>query len=231
VRRLALVALLSCGIVLGQVPRAEAQEINQNTQCQQLFRQMADPVAAQMLYYVQAANAYPMLPNGRPPVSPYPYAAYPWGQAVFGGPGGPGWNFASAYGPWAMNGVGLTTAWGYPGPVFTPPGGTALSAPFVANQVVTQAGGIGQVAPGDLINLGLLRQGLVGNVLAATDTRQGIIGNRLAAADFNLNYAGFPLAQAVGLREVLEGIQIYVSNACPTALPNGDGTNGGGQRT
>jgi hypothetical protein len=224
------VALLSGVVVLGDAPQVGAQEIHENALCQQLFRQMADPVAAQMMFYVNASNAYPILPNGRPLVSPYPYGGYPWAPAIFGGAGGPGWNFASAYGRWGMNSVGLTTAWGYPGPVFPPPGGTPLSTPYIANLVAIQAGGIGQVTPGDLIGLAGLRQGQIGNVLAATDTRQGMIGNRLAAADFNLNYAEYPLAQAVGLREVLEGIQIYVSGACPTALPNGDGLNGGGHR-
>jgi hypothetical protein len=182
-----------------------------------MWAQLATPVAARMLQYVQQADMYPMLPNGRPPIGG---PAYPWWPAVYAQPG-PGYNLAGAYAGWGAQGVGLTTAWGYPYAQFTPPGGVPLSTPFVANQLVNQAGGIGAVAPGDLIGLAGLRQGLVGNVLGAIDTRQGIIGNRLAAADFNLNYAQYPLAQAVGYREVLEGLDFYVRNMCPAATENG----------
>ena len=75
----------------------------------------------------------------------------------------------------------------------------------MANQVVQGAGGIGAVGPGDLIALPGLRLVEAGNVTSAIDVRNNIVGTRLAAADFNLNYAGYPMAQAVNYREVLEG--------------------------
>ncbi len=224
-RRIAMVLLLG-STLLARPAAAYADEITEHPECQQLWYQLAGPVVARMLWYVQAADQYPLLPNGRPPVSPYPYLAYPWAPAIFHGPGGPGWTFASLYALRGIQQYPLNAA------VFGPfggapaPGGVPLAVPFVANQVVAAAGGLVGVAPGDLIGLADLRQAQVGNILAAIDTRQGIIGNRLAAAEFNLNYAAYPLAQAVNYREVLEGLDFWVRNACPRAVPE---RNGGGE--
>jgi hypothetical protein len=226
-QRFWFVFLVAASAVLARptdVAHAEEIPINQAPECQRMWMQLAGPVTQRMLYYVQAADQYPMLPNGRPSVGTFP-APYPWAPAIYG-PGGPGYNFAGGYGAYGARSIALTGAPGYPGPVFTPPGGTPLSLPFVANQVVNAAGGIGAVPAGDLIGLAEVRQSQAANVLFAADVRNNIVGTRLAAADFNLNYAGYPMAQAVNYREVLEGLDFYVRNACPRAPAEDNGSNG-----
>src|SRR5262245_61812380 len=134
-RRFWLVFAVAASAVLGRptaVAHADDIPINQAPECQRLWLQLAGPVAQRMLYYVQAADQYPMLPNGRPSVSSL--ALYPWAPAVYG-PGGPGANFVGGYAAFGARNLALTGAPGYPGPVLAPPGGTPLSVPFVANQV------------------------------------------------------------------------------------------------
>ena len=235
-RRISLVLLLATGsLLLRPTPTTVAQEgINENPTCQQMFRQMADPVAAQMLWYTRMANAYPMGPAGRRVISPYPYAGYPGFGAIFHGPGGPSWTVANQFGAYGARNVLATNR--------------ALSVPTIYHRVAAQAaspsGGLpangqvestatgmaanaGQIAPGDLIGLGDLRQSLIGNVLGAADVRQSVISNRIAAADLNRAFTAYPLEQAVGLREIIEGIAIYVERACGQALPESNGTGGG----
>jgi hypothetical protein len=226
-KRFLLGFFVAASAVLGRptdVAHADDIPINQAPECQRMWMQLAGPVAQRMLYYVQAADQYPLLPNGRPSVGTFP-APYPWAPAIYG-PGGPGYNFVGGYAAYGARNYALTSAPGYPGPVLTPPGGTPLSVPFVANQVVNAAGGIGAVAPGDLIGLADVRQAMAGNVISAVDVRNNIVGTRLAAADFNLNYAGYPMAQAVNYREVLEGLDFYVRNACPRAPTEDNGGSG-----
>lgn len=232
-RRIFIALLLGCcTLVAGPHAPAYADDdaVNQNPDCQRMWMHLAGPVVQRMMWYVQAADQYPMMPNGRPPMGPTPYgSAYPWAPAVYG-PGGPGYGFLGGYAANGVRGLGLTSAPGYPFAPFTPPGGTPLSLPYVANQVVTGAGGIGAVAPGDLIGLADTRQSLAGNVIGAIDVRNNIVGTRLAAADFNLNYAGYPMAQAVNYREVLEGLDFHVRNACPRAPAEDSTSNGGTSR-
>ncbi|HLI27230.1 MAG TPA: hypothetical protein VKZ60_09175 [Chloroflexota bacterium] len=218
-------AVLALSPVASAGVRADETAINENPECQRLWHQLADPVLARMLWYVNAADQYPILPNGRPPVG-----AYPWGPAVWARPGGPSWFVANNYLPYGALNVGLTTAYGFPFAPFNPlVGATPLSTAFVAQQVAQAAGGLSAVGAGDLIALAGLRQSEIGNVFAAGSLREAVIGNRLAAAEFNLNYAGYPMAQAVNYREILEGLDFYVRNACPRAPAedrNG-GDNGG----
>ncbi len=220
-RRLVLALLTALtATALGPRAPAHAADIADNPECQRLWDQLATPVAMRMLQYVQAADAYPVLPNGRPPVG-----LYPWAPAVYGAPGFPppgagfSWRLAYGYLPYGFQNVRLTTAFGYPGPLNLPPGGTPLSPAFVANQIVGAAGGIAGVAPGDLISLAGLHQAELGNLFAAAGTREAVIGNGLTAAQFNLAYAAYPIQQAVGYREVLEGLDFYVRNICPRAIP------------
>jgi hypothetical protein len=224
--RRVFIALLLAGCTLAAGPRtsAYADDVNQNPECQRMWMQLAGPVVQRMMYFVQAGDQYPLLPNGRPSVGSFP-APYPWAPAIYG-PGGPGYGFAGAYAANGVRSLGLTGAPGYPFATFTPPGGTPLTLPFVANQVVQGAGGIGAVGAGDLIGLADVRQSQIGNVLGAIDVRNNIVGTRLAAADFNLNYAGYPMAQAVNYREVLEGLDFHVRNACPRAPAEDNGSNG-----
>ncbi len=224
------VALLLLASITAARPLAVAyaDDVNQNPECQRLWWQLAGPVVQRMLYYVQAADQYPMLPNGRPPVGNGPLPAYPWAPGIYG-PGGPGYSFAGAYALNGMRGVALTSTPFYPASATTLPGGTPLSVPFVANQVATAAGGVGAVAPADLIALADVRQSQIGNVLSAIDVRNNVVANRLAAADFQLNYAAYPMAQAVNYREVLEGLDFHVRNVCPRAPAedaNGSSSNG-----
>jgi hypothetical protein len=229
VRRIVLAVLVAASaFALGPRTPARAQEINANPQCQQLWDQLATPVAMRMMAMVQAADQYPMMPNGRPPVgAPYPWAAGVYGQRGFPPPGGgASWQLYRGYLPYGVQNVNLTTAFGYPGGLNLPPGGSPLSPAFVANQLIT-AGGLPAVAPPDLISLSALHQAEIANLFGAAGTREAVIGNGLAAADFNLNYAGYPLAQAVNYREVLEGLDFYVRNMCPRAVPE---DNGNGRR-
>ena len=159
-RRIVL-ALLVAVSALGLAPRtpARAQEISANPQCQQLWDQLATPVATRMMAMVQAADQYPMLPNGRPPVG----APYPWAAGVYGAPGfpppggGASWALYRGYLPYGLQNARLTTAFGYPGALNLPGGGSPLSPAFVANQIIT-AGGLPAVAPPDLISLSGLHQ-------------------------------------------------------------------------
>lgn len=209
-------------------PVAHADDVSQNPECQRLWMELAGPVVQRMMYYVQAADQYPMMPNGRPMVGGGPgFPGYPWAPGVYA-PYGPGYNFLGGYAANGIRNVALTSAPFYPLSAATLPGGTPLSVPFVANQVATAAGGIAAVPPGDLIGLADIRQSQIGNLLGAIDIRNNIIASRLAAADFNLNYAGYPMAQAVNYREVLEGLDFHVRNVCPRA-PAED-SNGGGSR-
>jgi hypothetical protein len=228
-RRVVPAVLLAAGGALFQPAMpTHADDVNQNPECQRLWMELAGPVVQRMMYYVQAADQYPMMPNGRPMVGGGPgFPGYPWAPGVYA-PYGPGYNFLGGYAAHGIRNVALTSAPLYPLSGATLPGGTPLSLPFVANQVATAAGGIGAVAPGDLIGLADVRQSQVGNVLGAIDVRNNIVGNRLAAADFNLNYAGYPMAQAVNYREVLEGLDFHVRNVCPRAIP--DDSNGSGGR-
>ena len=226
-RRLVLALLAAASILaVGPRPTAQADEISENPQCQRLWDQLATPVAMRMMQYVQAADAYPVQPNGRPPVG-----LYPWAPAVYGAPGfapaggGASWQLYRGYLPYGLQNVRLTTAFGYPNALTLPSGGSPLSAAFVANQVIAP-NGLAAVAPGDLIGLAGLHQAEVGNLFAAAGTREAVVGNGLAAADFNLNYASYPMAQAVNYREVLEGLDFYVRNICPRAVPEDSGNGG-----
>ncbi len=230
-RRLALAALAAAS-ALALAPRApvQAQDLAGTPECQRMWDQVATPVAQRMIYYTQAADQYPMLPNGRPPVgAPYPWAPGVYGQRGLPPPGGGySWQLARGYVPYGLQQVRLTTAFGYPGGLNLPNGGNPFSPAFVGNQLVAQApGGLPGVAPGDLIGLSGLHQAEVGSLFVAAGTREAVIGSGLGAADFNLNYAAYPLAQAVNYREVLEGLEIYMRNACPRAVPE---DNGGGAR-
>ncbi|HLH24013.1 MAG TPA: hypothetical protein VK066_15930 [Chloroflexota bacterium] len=228
-RRLVL-TLLAVASAFAVEPRAgaHADDISENPQCQQLWDQLATPVAMRMMRYVQAADAYPMLPNGRPPVG-----LYPWAPAVYGAPGfappggGASWQLYRGYLPYGLQQARLTTAFGYPGALNLPTGGSPLSPAYVANQIITNTpGGIPALAPGDLIGLSGLHQAEIANLFTAAGTREAVVGNGLGAADFNLNYASYPMAQAVNYREVLEGLDFYVRNICPRAVPE-DSRNGG----
>jgi hypothetical protein len=230
VRRIIL-ALLAAASALALGPRtpASAQDINATPQCQQLWNQLATPVAMRMMAMVQAADQYPMLPNGRPPVgAPYPWAAGVYGQRGFPPPGGgASWQLYRGYLPYGVQNVNLTTAFGYPGALNLPPGGNPFSPAFVGNQVIAVApGGLPGVVPADLIGVSALHQAEIANLFTAAGTREAVIGNGLAAADFNLNYAGYPMAQAVNYREVLEGLDFYVRNMCPRAVPEDNGNGG-----
>ena len=225
-----VLALLVVSSVLTLGPRAtaHADDIANNPQCQQLWDQLATPVATRMMQYVQAADAYPVQPNGRPPVG-----LYPWAPAVYGAPGfapaggGASWQLYRGYLPYGLQNVRLTTAFGYPGALNLPPGGNPLSPAFVGQQVIANApGGLTGVAPPDLIGLSGLHQAEVANLFTAAGTREAVIGNGLTAADFNLTYAGYPMAQAVNYREVLEGLDFYVRNICPRAVPEDNGRGG-----
>jgi hypothetical protein len=229
-RRLILLALAAASLVaLGPRTPAYADDIANNPQCQRLWDQLATPVAMRMMQYVQAADQYPLLPNGRPPVG----APYPWAPGVYGAPGfpppggGASWQLYRSYLPYGLQNVRLTTAFGYPGALNLPSGGNPFSPAFVGQQVVALApGGIPGVAPGDLISLSGLHQAEIANLFTAAGTREAVIGNGLSAAGFNLSYASYPLAQAVNYREVLEGLDFYVRNICPRAVPE-DSSNGG----
>ena len=179
----------------------------QDPQCQMLFRQLADPVMSQMLWYTQAANAFPITPWARPVISPWPYYGYPGFGPIFAGPGGPSWQFATGSVPLGLAAVASTN------PVATP---------FVVNQIAANTpGGLTGLQTSDLLSLAQLRQAVIGNVLAAGDARQAIIGNRLAAADLNATMTGYPLERASNLSDVLAGIQTYVSSVCPMATGQG----------
>jgi len=217
--------LVGCTLAMGPRPAAYADDvtISSNPECQRMWDQLATPVAARMLAFVQAADQYPMLPNGRPSVgSP----SYPWGPGVFLAPGGvPGYG-GPYYGGAGIPGVLPNVVPGFPFPPVAGGMVPRLSVPLVTNQIVNAAGSIGQVAPPDLIALGGLRQALVANQQGVGNLYQAYVGTNLAAADFNLNYAGYPMAQAVNYREVLEGLDFYVRNMCPRAMPE---DNGGGR--
>jgi hypothetical protein len=230
-RRFVLAALAAAS-VLAAAPasRTSAQEISGTPQCQQLWDQLATPVAMRMLAMVQAADQYPMLPNGRPPVgAPYPWAAGVYGQRGFPPPGGGAtWQLYRGYLPYGLQNTNLTTAFGYPNALTLPRGGSPLSPAFVANQVIAPVG-IGAVAPADLVSLAGLHQTEIGNLFTAAGARELVIANGISAADFNLNYASYPLAQAVNYREVLEGLDFYVRNMCPRAVPEDNGNGNGGR--
>jgi len=228
-RMAAALLVVAAGLVAAPAPHAYATDINESPECQAMWNQLATPVASRMLAFVQAADQYPLLPNGRPTVGP---PSYPWGPGVYLAPGGvPGYN-GPYYGGAGIPGVPPNVVPGFPfpqGPAIGIPGfpfGTVagnnvprLSVPLVTNQIVNAAGSIGQVAPPDLIALGALRQALVANQQGFANLYQSYVGTNLTAADFNLNYAGYPMAQAVNYREVLEGLDFYVRNMCPRAVP------------
>jgi hypothetical protein len=226
-RRALLILLVMAGALATQpASAAHAQDtgVNQNPDCQRLWMELAGPVVQRMMYYVQAADQYPMMPNGRPVVSGPP-VGYPWSPQMYA-PGGPGYNFVGNYGAFGARGLALTGVPGYPFNTVNPlPGGTPLSLPFVANQVVNTAGGLANVAPGDLIGLADSRLGLAGNVIGAVDVRNNIVGTRLGMAQFNMDYSAYPMTMAVNYREVLEGLDFHVRNACPRA-PAEDSRNG-----
>ena len=232
--RRALLALLLAATASVVAPRAPAYAddtaINQNPECQRLWMQLAGPVASRMMDYVRAADQYPILPNGRPTIQGAGVPPYPWAPNIWG-PGGPGYNFVGGYAANGARGLGLTTAPFYPYSSVTPPGGTPLSLPYVANQVVTTAGGISAVGPGELVALSAVQQNQIGNVLTAVDVRNNLVGTRLSAADFNLNYAAYPMQQAVNYREVLEGLDFFVRNACPRTPSEDSGGNGADRRS
>ena len=72
-RSLVLAALAAASIVaMGPRATAHADDIANKPQCQQMWDQLATQVATRMLAYEQAADNYPMQPNGRPPVGAYP---------------------------------------------------------------------------------------------------------------------------------------------------------------
>ena len=72
-----------------------------------------------------------------------------------------------------------------------------------------------------------------GKITAAPEVlfvcEHGAAKSILAAAEFNLNYASYPMTQAVNYREVLEGLDFFVRNACPRA-PSEDGGNNSADR-
>jgi hypothetical protein len=231
-RRLILAALAAASVfAVAPAARTSAQEIGANPQCQQMWDQLATPVAMRMMAMVQAADQYPMMPNGRPTVGgPYPWAPGVYGFRGFPPPGGgASWQLYRAYLPYGVQNTRLTTAFGYPNALNLPAGGNPLSPAFVANQVIAPVG-LPAVAPPDLISLSALHQAEIANLFTAAGTREAVVANGVAAADFNLNYASYPLAQAVNYREVLEGLDFYIRNMCPRAVPedNGNGGNGGG---
>ena len=206
------------------VAHADDIPINQSPECQRMWMQLAGPVVQRMMYYVQAADQYPMLPNGRPSVGSFP-GPYPWAPAIYG-PGGPGYNFVGGYAAYGARSLASHQRTGLPWSRVHAAGRHPIVAALRGEPGRDAAGGIGAVAPGDLVGLGGLRLVEAGNVTSAVDVRNNIVGTRLAAADFNLNYAGYPMAQAVNYREVLEGLDFHVRNACPRAPTEDNGSNG-----
>jgi hypothetical protein len=222
--------LLAVASVMAVGPRsiAYADDVAENPVCQRMWDQFATPVAMRMMAMVQAADQYPMMPNGRPTVGgPYPWAPGVYGFRGFPPPGGgASWQLYRAYLPYGVQNTRLTTAFGYPNALNLPAGGNPLSPAFVANQVIAPVG-LPAVAAGDLIGLSALHQAEIANLFTAAGTRETVIGNGLAAADFNLNYASYPLAQAVNYREVLEGLDFYIRGICPRAVPEDNGNGRG----
>jgi len=221
VRRL-LIATLAATCTLVAMPgapvHADDTPINQNPRCQAMWDQLATPVAARMLYMVQAGDQYPMLPNGRPTVGG---PSYPWGPGVFAAPGRiPGYG-GPYYGGAGIPGIGFGGPVPFASPFANPNVVPPVTVPTVTNQVINAAGSLTAVAPSDLISLGGLRQSLIGNRLGVGDLYQSYVNSNLAGATFNLLYAAYPMSQAVSYREVLEGLDFYVRNMCPRATDNG----------
>ena len=138
-RRLVLAALAAASIVaVGPRATAHADEIASNPQCQRMWDQLATPVATRMMTYVQAADAYPMQPNGRPPVGAYPGRSGRVRRARLSPPGGgASWQLYRGYLPYGLQQTRLTTAFGYPGAVRTP-GRQPVSPAYVGQQVVAR---------------------------------------------------------------------------------------------
>jgi hypothetical protein len=173
--------------------------------------------------------------NGYGPGTPYGPNFGPWGFGSFGpGFGGPGGYGFGPYGiggaPWlfanAIAGTGAATL------ATLPP---ALGVSAVVAQLASAPGGLGALAAGDLIAAASLQQSLVGNVLsasslaqsilanqiAAAGLRQAVIGNRIAAAELNATLAAFAYERVTNLKDLIEGIEIYIRNTCPAATENG----------
>jgi len=257
-KTLAALLVAVAGLVAAPAPHAYAGDISDNPECQRLFQQTAQPYYDQMLANANAYLLYPIGPDGRPPIYSWPSSAYgplngygpgsPYGPAFglwgfgsfgpgFGGPGGygigpnsvggPAWQFAQTQ---AATGAASLNAF---------PGG--LTEPAVASQLANAPGGLGALAPGDLIALAGTRQGLVGNVfggsglaqviqanrIAEASLRQAVFANRIAAASFNADRTSYPLGRANDLFQVIAGIQAWVSSTCPRAIPEDAGGTSG----
>jgi hypothetical protein len=204
--RIGLAALVAGAVLLGG-PRAPAHaaDISDNPECQRQFRELADPVFQQMLWYANVYNQYPIGPDGRPPVYSWPSSAYgplngygpgsPYGPAFglwgfgsfgpgFGGPGGYGIGPNSIGGPaWLFgrnqfaNSVAALNA--------APPGLNFLSGATTANNLNPGFAGLGALgAPGtgDLLTLAGLQQGEIGNALGGASLLQAVQANRIAEA-------------------------------------------------
>jgi hypothetical protein len=245
-------------LVLGGVwlrpPPAHAADINDNPECQRQFEQLARPYFQRMLWFASQGVDYPTTANGRFVVTGWPYSAYgpgngygpgtpygpnfgPWGAGSFGpGFGGPG---GYGYGP---NGVG--------GPAYQFAGGIAaneaqdltrypqgITGVATANQIAALPGGLAALAPGDLIGLTGVREGVIGTTLGGigvqqatianrvgeASLRQAVIANRFAAAGLSHDLSAYPFERANDINNILAGIQTYVSTTCPRAVPEDPG--------
>ncbi len=245
--------LVASVLVLGPHPTARATDINENPDCQRQFQQLAQPYFDQMQWFGSVAGQYPLTPNGRPLMTGWPYSAYGPGNGY--GPGSP---YGPNFGPWGAfsfgpgfggpGGYGLAPN-GYGGPAYLAAGAYALqgtanlqafpagTAPLgVATGLAAAPGGIGGLAPADLIALSSLQQSLVGNVqgavgiqtamianrIADAALRQSVIANRFSAYSANSDLASWPYLRLNDLSNAIQGVATYVQNTCPPASDKGD---------
>jgi hypothetical protein len=233
-------------------PPAHATDINENPECQRMFQRYAQPYFDQMQWFGSVASQYPLTPNGRPIMAGWPYAGYGPGNGY--GPGSP---YGPNFGPWGANsfgpgsggpgGYGITPD-GFGGPVYQAAGayaarGAANLAAFpsgtsslaIANSLAANPG-ISNLAPADLVALGGLRQGIVGNLQGGIGIQQAMIGNRIgdaavrqavvanrfAAYGVNSDLASWPYLRLNDMGNAISGVAIYVQAMCPAPSDRGD---------